>query len=126
MTKEKTQLTHGILEDIKSTSEVEYEFNPADFSEDMDSEIYKDQLFMNFKVGVITYVVVFGVEHTWIKSHNGGDGWNEPSEYECENKHTEIEIKEMFTEDDETDVDFEEFEGELASFILKQHINPYV
>jgi hypothetical protein len=123
MIKEKTQLTQGILDDIMSV-EAEYDFNPADFSSDMDAEIYTEEgLFIEFKVGVIKYVVVFDVEHTWNNVHNGGDGWNNPSEYEVTNKYTEITITDMFTEDDEVDVDFEELGGKLNSYICGKYID---
>ena len=124
-TTQMTKLTKGILEDIKST-EGDYEFIPEDFSTDSECEIYRDQLDITFKIGVITYVVVFKVEHTWKNVHNGNDGWNQPSGYEIENEQTNIEIIEMFTEDDEKDVDFKDFEGDLASHIVEKYIYPYV
>jgi hypothetical protein len=112
-------LTEGILEDIKMT-ESEYSFDTDTFSSDIDSEFFKTEEEMFFEIGVISYLVNVKITHTWGKVHNGGDGFNEPSEYEAENEHSEIEIKGLFVDGDK--MDFKELEGELTSHIYDKYI----
>lgn len=113
------KLTKDILEEIKSTT-AEYYFDPADFSSDIDSEFYKGEEEMFFEIGDRSYCIDINIMHTWTKSHNGNDGFNNPSEYESENEETYIEIEKMFINGDE--MNFKELKNELTSHIYEKYI----
>lgn len=113
------KLTKGILNDIKSTR-AEYNFDPADFSSDIDSKFYNSEEELFFKIGVISYCVIINIDHTWDIVHSGGNGYGNPSEYEIVNEETEIQIKGLFVDGDE--MDFKELEGELTSHIYGKYI----